>query len=113
MTPVWDSSSSQRTTTDISDPHSGIGQNLSRLSVGSTQTMILPIPAAAAGICTGGWSHSPLVPGAGDGKYTLFIEFRDAAVAETRNLDENTILDLDASGNVCSITVEHASTHVD
>jgi uncharacterized protein YuzE len=37
------------------------------------------------------------------------IEFRDAAVAETRALDENTVLDFDAKGNVCSITVEDAS----
>jgi uncharacterized protein YuzE len=40
---------------------------------------------------------------------TLLIEFRDAPVAETRDLDENTILDVDAQGNVCGITVEHAS----
>jgi uncharacterized protein YuzE len=40
---------------------------------------------------------------------TLLIEFRDAPVAETRDLDENTVLDLDAKGNICSITVEHAS----
>ena len=42
---------------------------------------------------------------------TLLIEFRDAPVAETRDLDENTILDLDAKGNICSITIEHASVH--
>ena len=41
---------------------------------------------------------------------TLYIEFRDLAVAETRDLDENTILDLDADGNICAITVEQAST---
>jgi uncharacterized protein YuzE len=35
------------------------------------------------------------------------------AVAETRELDEDTMLDLDASGNICSITVEHASTRAD
>lgn len=40
---------------------------------------------------------------------TLLIEFRDAPVAETRDLDENTLLDIDVDGNVCSITVEHAS----
>jgi uncharacterized protein YuzE len=44
---------------------------------------------------------------------TLLIEFRDVAVAETRDLDENTILDLDAQGNICSITVEHASIRAD
>lgn len=41
---------------------------------------------------------------------TLLIEFRNAPVAETRDLDENTLLDLDSHGNICSITVEHAST---
>jgi uncharacterized protein YuzE len=33
----------------------------------------------------------------------------DAPVAETRELDENTILDVDKDGNICSITIEHAS----
>jgi uncharacterized protein YuzE len=41
---------------------------------------------------------------------TLYIEFQEAApVAETRALDENTLLDLDGKGNICAITVEHAS----
>lgn len=40
---------------------------------------------------------------------TLYIEFRDHLVAETRDLDENTQLDIDAEGNLCAITVEHAS----
>jgi uncharacterized protein YuzE len=40
---------------------------------------------------------------------TLLIEFRDAPVAETRDLDDSTILDVDAQGNICSITIEHAS----
>jgi len=40
---------------------------------------------------------------------TLLIEFKEAPVAETRDLDENTVLDMDALGNVCAITVEHAS----
>jgi uncharacterized protein YuzE len=44
---------------------------------------------------------------------TLLIEFRDAPVAETRDLDENTLLDVDAQGNICSITVEHASKRAD
>ena len=44
---------------------------------------------------------------------TLFIEFRDAPAAETRDLDENTILDIDSDGNICAITVEHASTRAD
>ena len=40
---------------------------------------------------------------------TLLIEFREAPVAETRDLDENTILEVDAGGNICAITIEHAS----
>ena len=44
---------------------------------------------------------------------TLLIEFRDASVAETRDLDEDTLLDLDANGNICAITVEHASKRTD
>jgi uncharacterized protein YuzE len=39
---------------------------------------------------------------------TLYIEFRSDLVAETKDLDENTLLDLDSDGNVCAITVEHA-----
>jgi len=44
---------------------------------------------------------------------TLLIEFRDAPVAETRDLDENTVLDVDSQGNICSITIEHASLRAD
>jgi uncharacterized protein YuzE len=40
---------------------------------------------------------------------TLLIEFKDAPVVETRDLDENTVLDVDQDGNICSITIEHAS----
>ena len=44
---------------------------------------------------------------------TLYIEFRKTDVAETKDLDENTILDLDQSGQICGITVEHASERAD
>ena len=40
---------------------------------------------------------------------TLYIEFRDAPGAQTRDLDENTLLDVDDDGNICAITMEHAS----
>ena len=40
---------------------------------------------------------------------TLLIEFRDSPVSETRELDKNTVLDVDAKGHICSNTVEHAS----
>ena len=39
---------------------------------------------------------------------TLYIEFRATEVAETRDLDENTLLDIDRNGQICAITVEHA-----
>ena len=44
---------------------------------------------------------------------TLYIEFKSTAVSESRDMDENTLLDLDAEGNVCGITVEHARDRAD
>ena len=44
---------------------------------------------------------------------TLLIELRDAPVHETRDLDENTLIDVDEDGNICSITIEHASKRAD
>lgn len=44
---------------------------------------------------------------------TLYIGFRDSDIVESKDLDENTILDLDANGNVCAITFEHASQRTD
>ena len=44
---------------------------------------------------------------------TLYIEFRAAEVAETRDLDENTLLDFDSRGNICGITIEHARDRTD
>ena len=38
---------------------------------------------------------------------TLYIEFRAGDIAETRDLDENTLMDVDADGNVCAV---HSST---
>jgi uncharacterized protein YuzE len=44
---------------------------------------------------------------------TLYIEFRDQEISESKDLDENTVLDLDAEGNICAITFEHASARTD
>ena len=44
---------------------------------------------------------------------TLYIEFRAQEIIESKDLDENTVLDLDAEGNICAITVEHASARTD
>jgi uncharacterized protein YuzE len=40
---------------------------------------------------------------------TLHIEFRNVPIVESRDLDENTLLEIDAQGNISAITVEHAS----
>lgn len=44
---------------------------------------------------------------------TLYIEFQAREISETRDLDENTLLELDSDGNVCAITFEHASQRTD
>lgn len=44
---------------------------------------------------------------------TLYIEFRSGSIVETRDLDENTQIDLDADGNICALTMEHASERAD
>jgi uncharacterized protein YuzE len=44
---------------------------------------------------------------------TLYIEFRARDICETRDLDENTVLELDEQGNLCALTFEHASTRTD
>jgi uncharacterized protein YuzE len=44
---------------------------------------------------------------------TLYIEFRAGSIVESRDLDENTLLELDVKGNVCAITMEHAKERAD
>jgi uncharacterized protein YuzE len=40
---------------------------------------------------------------------TLHIEFSTDAVRETRELDEDTLADVDEAGRLCALTIEHAS----
>ncbi len=40
---------------------------------------------------------------------TLYIEFRPDDIVETRDIDENTLIELDKEGNICAITIEHAT----
>lgn len=47
------------------------------------------------------------------GTDTLHIEFTDADIFETKDLDENMLLDIDANGNICGITLEHAKQRAD
>ncbi len=44
---------------------------------------------------------------------TLYIERREAVVSDTRDLDENTQVDVDSRGQICAITLEHASERAD
>ena len=44
---------------------------------------------------------------------TLYIELCSVEVEETRDLDENTLLDLDRDGNLCALTIEHACARMD
>jgi len=42
---------------------------------------------------------------------TAVVELVDAPIEETRELNENVYLDLDADGNLVSLTIEHAREH--
>lgn len=44
---------------------------------------------------------------------TLYIEFKAGDIAESKDLDENTVIDVDTQGNICAITFEHASRRTD
>jgi uncharacterized protein YuzE len=44
---------------------------------------------------------------------TLHIAFSETDVSETKDLDENTLLDLDSRGQIVGITLEHASERTD
>ncbi|HET9177615.1 MAG TPA: DUF2283 domain-containing protein [Terriglobia bacterium] len=44
---------------------------------------------------------------------TLYIVLKKDAVAETRDLDENTLMEFDAQGNLVSMTIEHARERAD
>jgi uncharacterized protein YuzE len=39
---------------------------------------------------------------------TLLITLKKGEVSETRDLDENTLVEFDASGSLVSMTIEHA-----
>ena len=44
---------------------------------------------------------------------TVLVTLNNKPVALTKDLDENTLLDLDSAGNLVSITIEHAKERVD
>lgn len=41
---------------------------------------------------------------------TLLINFNDNLIAETRDINENVLVELDQNGNVVSMTFEHAKS---
>ena len=38
---------------------------------------------------------------------TLYMTLKNGQVVETRDLDENTLIEFDAQGNLVAITIEH------
>ena len=44
---------------------------------------------------------------------TLCIKLNPDEVDETRDLNEDTLLELDAAGRLCALTIEHASARMD
>ena len=44
---------------------------------------------------------------------TLLINFAKQEIVETRNINENILIDLDEQGNLISITIEHATQQMD
>ena len=44
---------------------------------------------------------------------TLLVDFSDRPVVETRDLNENVLIELDAEGRVVSMTIEHAKQQTD
>lgn len=41
---------------------------------------------------------------------TVYFQLTDNEIVETQELNENTLLDLDANGNLVAITLEHAQS---
>jgi uncharacterized protein YuzE len=44
---------------------------------------------------------------------TLYIEFKPDDIVTTKDLDDNTQVDLDSHGRICAITIEHARGRAD
>ncbi len=46
------------------------------------------------------------------GTDTLVINFSDRQIAETRDVNEDVLIELDADGKIVSVTIEHAGEHI-
>ncbi len=43
---------------------------------------------------------------------TLLVNFSDRKVVETRDVNENVLIELDADVKIVSVTIEHAGEHI-
>jgi uncharacterized protein YuzE len=46
------------------------------------------------------------------GTDTLLINFSDRQIDETRDVNEDVLVELDADGKIVSVTIEHAGEHI-
>ena len=44
---------------------------------------------------------------------TLLVIFSDRQIAETRDVNEDVLIEFDADGKIVSVTIEHAGEHID
>jgi uncharacterized protein YuzE len=44
---------------------------------------------------------------------TLYLVFKNAQVQDTKDLNENTLVEFDGQGNLVSMTIEHARERTD
>ncbi len=44
---------------------------------------------------------------------TVYVVLNENPISETRDLDENTLIDMDKDGKLVSITIEHAKDRTD
>ena len=44
---------------------------------------------------------------------TAYVEFSNHSSAETKEINDNILLDLDSNGNLVGMTIEHASVQAD
>lgn len=44
---------------------------------------------------------------------TLLVYFNDNEIVETKDINENTLIELDADGKVVSMTIEHAKNQTE
>ncbi len=44
---------------------------------------------------------------------TLLVNFNNNLIAETKDLNENVLIEMDQDGNIVSMTIEHAHEHAE